>query len=491
MPLPRFVPAAAALLVLAAAALAGDLEDGIKLKEAGKFDQALPKLQKAVDADPANAAAAVALCQVLTGLGKYEQAAKCVGPALDAHPDDVALMVAKARAFISYGDAMARDNGDANMILAYVADGDTWVKRALDKDPKNSEARYLKARVLQHQNGSDQTEATAELEALAKDDPKCFDAHWELGQIWMRKARADNTNKNKWAAAEKHFRDAFTADPKSGQALLQATYAKAWQQIAKAPEMVADYAQCAPLLPSDEAPLSAMWKLRKYAPAEVRAAFEKLSKDPAVGGRAKAYVAVLDAQGAVEAGKPAEAVKACVAAVDAWGKDESRDVFGAVNDVAYIGKGLDKDDREKIWNAAWKNWPARFETPNNAGLWYRDVGGDAKRSSEWYVRAAEIATNSPQVLNDTGLIFHYNLHDLEKAEPWYRKALAAAEERGLAPSNDARDPEGVGYRDALNNLAKLLSAQKRWNDLRAFAEDHVPEEFPGREQWLNAGKDGK
>ena len=493
MHLPRFLPAAAAVLLLTASSLAGDLEDGIKLRSDGKFEQALVKLQKAVDADPKNAVAAAELSRVLTGLGKYEQAAKCVGPALEANPNDVSLLVARSRAWIGFGDAMARDGGDPNMILAYVGDADVWAKKALDKDPKNSEARYIKARILQHQNGSDQTEAKAAFEALVKDDPKCFDAHWELAQMSLRKARAKTRTVNDWAAAEKHFRDAFAADPKSGQAILQATYAKAWQRVALAPELINDYTQCAAILPDDPAPYASIWKLRKQAAPEARAALEKLAKAPATAGKAKAYLCLIDGDAALAAGKPKEATEAYSKAPEHFGATgDGKDIYVALHDAGLRGAGFDADQREQMWTAAWKAWPDRPAIPSNVGLWYRDVGHDFKRAETWYLRAAAAAPTSPQVLNDTGVIYHYHLNQFDKAEAWYRKAVAAAREQGVEPSDDARnDIEGVGFRDALNNLAKVLAAQKHWKELRQFAEDDVPEGFPGRDQWLNAGKDDK
>lgn len=491
MHFPRLVPAAlAAVLVLAGSAFAGDLEDGIKLKEAGKWEEALAKVQKAYDADPTAPEAALELSAVLVGLGKFEKAAKVVSDAIEAHPQDARLLLAKGRGYMLYAGQLDSERANPQMILAYAADGDKWVKKALEIEPKNSEARVWKAKVLQYQ-GADSANVQEELNAILADDPKCFEAHWELAEIWYRAAWADNKDKKKWAAAEKHYRDAYSVDPASGQALLKATYAKQWQQTAPAAVMAVDYGQCCKLLPEDPAPLTQLWKLRKYAAAEVRAELEALAKEPKVGGRAKAFVLLMDAQAAVDAGKPADAVKGCLASIKSWGNAPSAlgEVYDTVNGIAYLGKGLDAGDRDKLWGALLDNWPDRFESPSNAGLWYRDVGRDDKKSAEWYMRAAKLAPNSPQVQNDTGVIFHYNLRDPEKGEPYYRRAIAAAEEQGLAWSNDPkRDPEGVGYRDALNNLAIVLQAGKRLKELREFAEEHVPEDFPGRAQWLHAGE---
>jgi tetratricopeptide (TPR) repeat protein len=483
--------ASLAVLAVSSAALAGDLEDGLALKAKGKYEEALAKLEKAAAANPADANAALALSEVLLGLGKFDKAAKAAGAAMDANPDHVGLLVARARALLTNADQMAKDGADSNMILAYVADGDKWIKKALEKDPKSSDARFLRARVLQHQGGGDAPEAIALLEQIVADDPKCFDAHYELGTLAMRAARADNKDKAKWKAAEDRFRAAFAADPKSGQALLQATFCRHWQSAT--PDLIGEYEKCAELLPGDESPLSQVWKFKKNNPAEVRASLARLGGKEG-HGRAKSYVAVLDAEAAVAGGKPDAATKAMLDAVEAWGKGPSKDVYGALNDLAFTGKGLSGDQRDKVWTALWKAFPDRFDAPNNAGLWWRDVGSDAKRSSEWYVRAAELAPNSPGVQNDTGLIFHYNLLDLDKAEPYYRRAIQAAEDLGLdwkKAGDYAKFREETGYRDALNNLAKLLIQKKRWKDLTEFVDDHVPEGYPGRDGWATAGKDGK
>lgn len=485
----RTAPFAGLLLVVAAAlaapALAGDLEDGVALRKSGRFEEALPKLQKASDADPTNAVAAAELSAVLAGLGKYEQASRVLAKALDAHPDDVRLLVSRGRALMLSANKSAAERADSNMILATVADADRWIKRALEKDPKSSEALVLKAQVLQHQGGGDAPEALSLLEQVAKDDPKCFDAFWERGQVAMRAARANWKDKAKWAEAEQWFRGAFAADPASGQALLQATFCRHWQ--AAEPKLIPEYEKCAAMLPGDPQPLAQIWKFKKSAAADVRAAYERLAAKPGQS-KAKAYLQLLDAEGAVASGKAADAAKAGIAAAEAWGPDASKEVYDTLNAMAFTAAGLSAEQRESIWASLWKQWPTRFDAANNAGLWYRDVGHDYRKSAEWYERAASVATSSPAVLNDTGLIWHYHLNDFGRAEKWYRAAIQAAEEAGTDLSQAGpRDVEETGYRDALNNMARMLTQQKKWKELRAFAEEHVPEGFPGREQWLSAG----
>jgi hypothetical protein len=408
---------------------------------------------------------------------------------LEAHPDHVGLRVAKARAYLLRAAEIDREGGDPQAIMGYCGDADRWVKQALEKDPKSADARVLKAKVYQYQGGGSTPEAVALLEAVAADTPSCFDAHWELGVAAMNAARADNRNKNKWAKAEKHFRDAFGADPKSGQALLQATYSKQWQQVAPAAEMVADYEKCARLLPGDDSAVVQIFKQRKYgAAAEVKASLERLSgKDG--HPRAKSFAAALEAEAAAKE-KPKDVVAAVGRATGAWGEGPpSIDLYWALL-LAANTAGTDGEQKDAVWTLLWKKWPERFEAANNAGLYNRDVAHDYKRSAEWYERAAAHAGSSPQVLNDTGLIYHYHLGKNDVAEGWFRKAIAAAEEGGVDPWQAAKNVDSMGYRDALNNLAKVLREEKRWKDLGAFVEDHVPDGWPNREEWKAMAESG-
>ena len=70
---PRSAGAAALLAAIVAAspALAGDLEDAKALRESGKWKEALARYQKAAEADPASAEAALGACEALCALGQY------------------------------------------------------------------------------------------------------------------------------------------------------------------------------------------------------------------------------------------------------------------------------------------------------------------------------------------------------------------------------------------------------------------------------------
>jgi tetratricopeptide (TPR) repeat protein len=110
---------------------------------------------------------------------------------------------------------------------------------------------------------------------------------------------------------------------------------------------------------------------------------------------------------------------------------------------------------------------------NDAGFFAREAFNETKdpailqASVKWYVAASallpehreDLVETTPyptrhgwaQILNDTGLMFHYYdaTRDLAKAEAYYRKAM---------------DWTQHGYWDAYGNLLKLLKAADRWQD---------------------------
>ena len=65
--------------------------------------------------------------------------------------------------------------------------------------------------------------------------------------------------------------------------------------------------------------------------------------------------------------------------------------------------------------------------------------------------------------------------------------IALGKEKGY--DWNAPKPPGMGYRDALVNLAKILYEQKRWADLKEYCEKDVPEAHVLRVQWLNTANE--
>lgn len=127
--------------------------------------------------------------------------------------------------------------------------------------------------------------------------------------------------------------------------------------------------------------------------------------------------------------------------------------------------------------------PESWMLLNILGLYYRDAGGAAggAKGKEWCAKSAqyyESASRSvladanasgpqkAQILNDTGLLFHfpqYQINDLEKGMEYYRKAL----------SHDAN------YIDANENFAICLNALGKHEEAIPYLETVLKAE-PGR-----------
>jgi tetratricopeptide (TPR) repeat protein len=501
-----------ALLLAAAAAYAGDLEDGQTLQAAGQFEQALPKFEAAAKADPSNPAAALGLSQVLSGLGRYEQAAKAVDTARKAHPENASLLAAKGRAYLlSMIKAESAEEPDSSFISACHDDAMRWAKEAMQADQKNVEALMLLGQIHQRDKNPDQ--AKMFFEQAVNADPKSFDAAFELANYWYLRANDDKGNMELWANAEQGFLAALRLDAKSARTAANVAHCKAWQK-APGKDVGAAYVRAWSLAPTD---MPLLLKAFTWTPAADRVAtFQKLSDENASNVALKRYLAfalmgakehkkafeVLDAASKLDPKDPWVPLNEGDVTLDEGKKlDEAVDFYvealtlfktkGAIEDEAYMRIGgsvafqnqaLSEQQREKLWTALWKLFPERSDAMNNAGLWYRDVGKDYKKSLEWYLRAAKAAPNDCCIQNDTGLIYHYHMDDLDKAEPYYRRAVAIGKEQGY-DCNAGNDPDR-GFRDAINNMYKILSKQKRWADLKKFAEEDVPESHPFRDTWL-------
>jgi tetratricopeptide (TPR) repeat protein len=511
--------AAALPFLVVSFAFAGDLEDAQALQKAGKFEEALPKYQAAVAADATNPAAALGLCQVLQGLGRYDEASKCVDDARKAHPENAGLLAQKARAnFLGVlkekqrADA-AGEEPDDGTIERYKSAAEKWADTALKTEPKNVEALILRGQIWQYDKNDEQTKFFFDQAVAA--DPKNFDAAYELANYWFLKASADQKNMTVWAEADKAFTAAVALDPASARAATNLAHCKAWQKLPPK-DVSAAYLRAIELAPGDD---SLLKNLNQWTPAEDRAElFQKLVDAAPRSVERKRFLAfavagppwknyekafdVLEAASKLEPKNPWIPLDEGDLKMS-WGKHEDDAIenyveamtlfkeAGGINDAAYLrlagpiafqNQKLSPEQREKLWTALWKYFPERSEAANNAGLWYRDVGKDFKQSLEWYLRAVKASPDDCCLENDTGLIYHYHMNDFDKAEPYYRKAVEIGKAKGY-DCNKGVDPDR-GFRDALNNMYKILVAKKRWKDLKEFVVNDVPEAHPLRAIWL-------
>ena len=511
--------AALALVVSASAAFAGDLEDGQALLQAGQFEQALPKFQAAAKADPANPLAALGLSQVLACLGRYDEAVKAVDAARKAHPENAALLAAKGRAFfLTLIKAEGAEEPDKSFIEACHEDALRWAKEAMKTDAKCVEALLLLGQIHQKDGNGDQ--AIQFFQAASNADPKNFDAAFEVGNHWYLRANDDRNNMELWANAEQGFLAALRLDGKSARAATNVARCKAYQK--KPAKDVCDaYLRALTLAPQDANLIKAYYE---WTPAAERvAALQKLCDEAPkdvmrlrwlayAHKSARDYKAALDVLEKASKADPADPwvplEEGDVTLAEGKKLDDAIDFYveslslfkgkGGVDEMAYLrlagpvafeNQALSESQKEKLWTVLWKLCPERYDAANNAGLWFRDVGKDYKKSLEWYLRAAEVAQDDACVQNDTGLIYHYHFQEYRKAEPYYRKAIAIGGEKGY--DWNAPKPPGMGYRDALNNLAKILIEEKRWSDLKQFAETDCPKDHALREVWIRQAEEKK
>jgi tetratricopeptide (TPR) repeat protein len=132
-----------------------------------------------------------------------------------------------------------------------------------------------------------------------------------------------------------------------------------------------------------------------------------------------------------------------------------------------------------------------WKTLNNLGLFYRDWADSGKRSEAkarnekalgYYMKAGKLVVDDPnatgnersRVLNDVGVIYHYQLGNMEKGIEYYRVALQ-------------HDPLWV---DALENLGVCFNALGKYEEAIPLFEK-VLDQQPGRGKSQNGLAEAK
>lgn len=134
-----------------------------------------------------------------------------------------------------------------------------------------------------------------------------------------------------------------------------------------------------------------------------------------------------------------------------------------------------------------------WNTMNNLGLFYRDWGDMERnkrteararydKSLAYYLKASVLVIDDPTadgskragVLNDTGVIYHYNLGNMEKGLEYYRQALQ-------------HDPK---WKDALENVGVCFNALGKYEEAIPMFEK-VLEQEPGRAKSRNGLAEAK
>jgi tetratricopeptide (TPR) repeat protein len=166
--------------------------------------------------------------------------------------------------------------------------------------------------------------------------------------------------------------------------------------------------------------------------------------------------------------------------VSAWGRDPKND--NAIGGLRYLGDRLyesgELEKARELYRQACVIAPDRVDFWNNYALICRDCG-HYEESYRAYLRAVALAPDDPRTINDCYLILLYHLHrDLDLAEREFIRAedLVRAQFTAAQQGDDegalASTRSVLG--DVLVNLARLYSEQGRmqeagehWNELRA------------------------
>jgi tetratricopeptide (TPR) repeat protein len=495
-----------AAAVAANPAPAGEFEDGRALWREGRFAEALPLLEKAAAAAPGDADRLEGVATTLLSLARFAEAPRAFDAALAKEPAAVPLLLGRARAALLAMDQAAAEHQDPWIVYALLDGANRDLEAVLAKDPKSVSARALKARGLfsSPEGGGDaiagfeKKQATALLEGALADAPGDAEANREMGHFLFHQAGADTKNKALWADSEKRFRAAFQARPDDGWSFLQATFAMAWQGASRR-NLSDAYEKAFDLNPGEIGPLRKLVEMEKGLPAQLAVLDRLRGKRPGdsvvlsacagtllQAGRGKdAYAILKSAEEAAPAdpwpaairgqlllaeGKVPEGLAELQAAVGKGRAVFDRRLYQSVDFVAVRAeKGLAPGQRDALWTALFEAFPREADGPNNAGNWFRRNAKDGAKSAAWYARALTVRPDDPALLNDMGQVHEADLlNDAAKCESFYRSAVESAEKLGI------NDPDRcTGYKDAVDNLAKLLVRLKRGPDLLAYADQHL------------------
>lgn len=458
--------------------------------QTGAFDRALTYAVKAVDLDPksfaANRTAAMAFFgraeEAKTGPGAtqtkiegfYEEALSFADAATRLKADDAEMWAVKGEvAFqLSQGPVSAAAYEKAAALVPDNVDFLYYAARGHALAGKNAEAVAL------------MTKATA-----AKPDEGWL---WrELGTMLAKGGDADAATKAAEAfgkaIAAKNFDDVTRRDAPVG--IMNALGAT---NPAKARELVEPWTK---LRPSD--PFGWWWVGHFAAAAKDDAtAIEAYTKSFEVSNGRQADAALFvgdaiarqaNAGGRIDMDKLNLAAQWATKAAKV--RDYSWDGAGARPAWSILGyafplvnAGRNEDAGLYLEKYALPLAPEDHAVLNSLGLVWRDAGGRAggrssksveawTKSRDYYVKASSLVvkddaatgTTKAQILNDTGLMFHYHFDDIAKGVEYYRKAL----------SFDA------GYIDALENMGLCLDRLGKHEEAISYFE-RVLKDQPNR-----------
>ena len=428
----------------------------------GDYPGARDAFLAAVARDGKSVEARRGAAEALLGLGQPDAAVDQAFAGLSLVEDrDAGLWLLAARGFLLKGDTLAPEQ--TQEIQDAYADAKAKASLALKNDPALHAARAVLAKACRLTDDPDRA-AQVLAEGLEK-APKDFDLLFEKGMVHIKKGF--------YTDALEAFDGAAGSDPRSGEAQFQRGFCLAF--LGRWEDSYAAFAKAAILDPSSRKPLQ---YLAKYAKDKSRSWYREILKERPDHAWAHAYLAYYLAYGKDEAGAVSESKSALALQPEdpdllAW-HGQVLEILGRKPEArGYFVKALQKNPQTKI---AWDRLADFATNPgsgaklderkeaveflgrvrtddgifwNNAGLMYRDLAKDYRRSLEAYLKAAALAPGDQGIQNDTGLIYLYHGPsigvDPALGLPFFERSLALVDEEGQAPE--------MGYRDTLENLS--------------------------------------
>ncbi len=506
--------------LLAAPALAGDLDDARKAASEGRHADAAAAYAKALKAAPG---ARPALLGYLKAVAEgrvadhYDPATAAAGAALKAKPDDREVRLA-------FGDLfLARSESDER----YRADAEFQFGQVLRADPKDEEAGVGLARM--YYLGADYARGLARLdEVLAAHPQSALALFWKGTLLYDEAVQAfkggpsmDERVRGLFAKALEAFEDCVKADPKRHAAWMKLGYAAQYlvpSDPSRRDRAAAAYEKALDLAPDDDAPLRGLSALYANDLPAYGALLDRLAKEKPKAPQVQFYRAYfLQATGKAEEAEKAYRAFVGSAKYTALGWHQLAELLRAKGDAEgareayraslkadpthrffalatyWLVQPVNERARDAVRDADKARWllkeydavialsPRSITARNDAAFFLReayDATGRKHRdlldaSIERYAAASglvgefreEYARSVPykerhgfaQVLNDTGLMYQY---------------YDAVRDLEKAESYYRRAMEWTehGYWDAYGNLLKILEAAGRIEDALDFAE---------------------
>jgi tetratricopeptide (TPR) repeat protein len=452
-----------------------------KAYDSGNLEQAEDALREVGSLVHDDARAVMLRARVNFDLGEFGKAASFAQRAAELEPSDVAPRLFAGRALFQMADRARTDPlASASRVGGFFEGALAEFDRCLKLKPDDPDVLVWKARCLFWLNRV--PESMQVYEALRKarpDDPAPC--------LHLAQAHADLGNPD---AAVKVATEGLLAKGASNvRGDLAQVIFNVMNQAGKTAEMFAIFKSWSAAHPSD--PLAWLWM------GYVR--FLEKNYDEAIGFYQKGF----DASGRKHAGlalelgnalaqkgdlpKAAEAYGAALKLQSEWPNYD----FGPIGRLSVIAATwVQKRDYAKAVDVLEKHaLPAAesdWSTMNNLGLFYRDWAdssnaskSDAKARNEkalgYYLKASKLVVDADVagslkagVLNDTGVIYDYQLGNMEKGIEYYREALK-------------HDP---AWKDALENLGVCFNKLGKYEEAIPLFEK-VLEQEPGRPKSVN------